>query len=82
MVIEEVEEAELYTKGEESKTEAIEPVITTTPSKPHPLPLPHLVQQHKDNGNSLFRCGQYGSAVQCYTDCIKLLKIGNIISIK
>ena len=46
------------------------------PAKSSPPPLPPLVQKRKEEGNSFFKRGQYGDAVECYTKCVKLLEKG------
>lgn len=82
LVIEEVEEEETI----ESKQVSTEPPtvqlsdvnVQTSSPPPPPSPLPPNIQKLKDEGNSLFRCGQYGSAVESYTKCIKLLEAGEL----
>ena len=50
------------------------PSVSATPTAPPPLPT--SVQFLKDEGNQLFRVGQYGSAVNKYSKAIKLLEAG------
>ena len=50
------------------------------PPPPPPPPLPSHVQQLKDEGNSLFRSGQYGEAVKVYTKALQHLEKGMYVS--
>ena len=54
------------------------PIIDSTPAfeQPRPLPLPPEVQKLKDEGNNMFRTGQYGTAVEVYNKCIGILENG------
>nr|XP_006821052.1 PREDICTED: sperm-associated antigen 1-like [Saccoglossus kowalevskii] len=45
-----------------------------TPAPPPPLPLPQNVMELKNKGNALFKAGQYGEAVECYTKAINVLQ--------
>lgn len=46
---------------------------TVPPSEPPSEPLPPAVQALKDEGNDLFRKGQYGDAIEKYSAAIQIL---------
>ena len=82
ITIEEVDEANEESKGEEpvaktTKEEVVEVESKTCPPVV-PAPLPPAVLKKKEEGNSFFKRGQYGDAVGCYTKCIQLLEKGNL----
>ena len=82
ITIEEVDETNEESKGEEPVVKTTKEGVVETESKPRPpvvpAPLPPAVQKRKDEGNSFFKRGQYGDAVGCYTKCIQLLEKGNL----
>ena len=51
-------------------------VPVCSPSPPPPPPLPPHIQRLKDKGNGLFKSGQYGEAVQWYTNALQQLEKG------
>ena len=80
------EKEETQMKDDESN-EGSNPEITSSDSQkqectagaitmPLPIPLPSHVQELKDAGNSYFRSGQYGNAVDQYSTAIELLRKG------
>ena len=61
----------------EAQTQAALPAEVQVAPPPEPLPeLPLSVKKLKDEGNDLFRRGQYGEAVSRYSQGVKLLEKG------
>jgi tetratricopeptide (TPR) repeat protein len=62
------------TEEEGNKKDSDIPINAAPAAQPCPQPLPSNIQKMKDEGNELFRAGQYGSAVTFYNKCIASLE--------
>lgn len=84
IIIEEVDDKTGSDEKEEPPVEEVKSTVDhaplTHPPVDHtplpPPPLPSHIQSLKDDGNTLFRTGQYGSAAEKYSEAIQQLKAG------
>lgn len=84
IIIEEVDDKTGSDEKQESPVEEVKSTVDhiplTHPPVDHtpvpPPPLPSHIQSLKDDGNTLFRTGQYASAAEKYNEAIEQLKAG------
>lgn len=76
--IEKVEKKSTASKVTDVKADGTQKSSSATSKKVAPSELPDNIKQMKNEGNNLFRCGQYPEAVQMYNKCIEKLLHGKL----
>ena len=73
--IEEVDEEPVQSSPPPAEPEP----VTSTTEVSNEAPMPQDVAEWKEKGNELFRKGQYGEAVSCYSRAVQRLEAGKVV---